>query len=579
MEQVVKDGSAAAGAVNDVENGMQNDDKGLTYMTLLCDDVMLSSTLVLAHSLRRQKSKAPFRVMVLPPVTAAAREKLRNGGVEELLEIDELSYPFPVTTAKRMMNKMCRYSKLHLWSMTQFRKIVYLDADVMVIKNIDDLFDHPELSATLDLGGTFNTGVFVAEPNLPVYEEMKATYSTSPSYNRGDQGFLNHYYTQTPNRTFHALPSTYNVLLRFQEYAIWPTIKEEVKVVHFTSETKPYTFWWAGHPFWERNFGEEWFYEWVRSARKIGEDSPSVESYNLLKPPNPIISDSIPSRDAETCEPFRNHSFTFPNIHQYSVLLSTTPKTKYQDVLRAVGLYDGNRLVHTIYILWRGGEGRFPDSLKNTMTSHKPTSTPRIEIIHANQTSRQTTLHPIESLQTKYILHVDVDQLDTNPVPAADTDFAFSQVRSDTFKTSYAGFFPSGHRIKAGTEGEEQVFEVVRDGIGGDDKVINGYSFLNLHTTLIPSRLLFMYTCLMPSRVRAYVEAREECWDVAVNMLLGGVTGQAPVVVGLEGGRGRRWNGQDGVDDECLTDLVRIWGGRMVLRWGDGVVSRYQSAE
>ena len=53
---------------------------------------------------------------------------------------------------------MCRpelgvtFTKLFAWKLIQFEKCVFMDADTMVIKNIDDLFEREEISAAPDVG-------------------------------------------------------------------------------------------------------------------------------------------------------------------------------------------------------------------------------------------------------------------------------------------------------------------------------------------------------------------------------------------------------------------------------------------
>ena len=53
---------------------------------------------------------------------------------------------------------------------------MYIDADMIVLHNLDHLFAYPELSAAPDfymmLG--FNTGLLVLEPNSLIFEDMKA---------------------------------------------------------------------------------------------------------------------------------------------------------------------------------------------------------------------------------------------------------------------------------------------------------------------------------------------------------------------------------------------------------------------
>ena len=54
-------------------------------------------------------------------------------------------------------------TKLHVWKLTDYDKMVFCDADMVVVRNIDDLFEREELSAVPDCGwpSCFNTGLFV----------------------------------------------------------------------------------------------------------------------------------------------------------------------------------------------------------------------------------------------------------------------------------------------------------------------------------------------------------------------------------------------------------------------------------
>ena len=68
----------------------------------------------------------------------------------------------------------CTFSKLRAWTLAQFGKCVFLDADVLVLQNVDDLFEREELSAAPDIGwpDCFNTGVFVFKPSIEKYSEL-----------------------------------------------------------------------------------------------------------------------------------------------------------------------------------------------------------------------------------------------------------------------------------------------------------------------------------------------------------------------------------------------------------------------
>ena len=43
-------------------------------------------------------------------------------------------------------------SKIHAWKLTDYEKCVFMDADCLVLKPIDELFQRPELSAASDIG-------------------------------------------------------------------------------------------------------------------------------------------------------------------------------------------------------------------------------------------------------------------------------------------------------------------------------------------------------------------------------------------------------------------------------------------
>ena len=66
------------------------------------------------------------------------------------------------------------FTKLHCWRLTQFKKCVFVDADCLVLKNVDDLFEREEFSAAADVGwpDCFNSGVFVFKPSLNTYLQL-----------------------------------------------------------------------------------------------------------------------------------------------------------------------------------------------------------------------------------------------------------------------------------------------------------------------------------------------------------------------------------------------------------------------
>ncbi|KAJ6667489.1 hypothetical protein lerEdw1_016610 [Lerista edwardsae] len=89
------------------------------------------------------------------------------------------------------------FTKLHCWTLTQYSKCVFMDADTLVLCNIDELFDREEFSAAPDSGwpDCFNSGVFVFQPSLKTFNLLLQFASEHGSFDGGDQGLLNSFFS------------------------------------------------------------------------------------------------------------------------------------------------------------------------------------------------------------------------------------------------------------------------------------------------------------------------------------------------------------------------------------------------
>ncbi|MSU89600.1 glycosyl transferase [Rhodobacteraceae bacterium 2CG4] len=138
------------------------------------------------------------------------------------------------------------FAKLRLWQMTEYRSCVFIDADALVLRTIDKLFDYPEFCAAPNVYeglGDFhrmNSGVFTARPSEATFDAMLARLDAPDAFwRRTDQTFLQAFFPD-----WHGLPVFYNTL----QY-VWFTMPElwdwaSVRVLHFQYE-KP---WEADHP-------------------------------------------------------------------------------------------------------------------------------------------------------------------------------------------------------------------------------------------------------------------------------------------------------------------------------------------
>ena len=143
-----------------------------------------------------------------------------------------------------------QYTKLRIWTLDQppnsLKSIVYLDADTLVKRNFDELFDIPFAFAAspdvyLDNRGFtmgFNAGVLAIKPDSKVFNDMVTKISRN-DYGHGDaeQGFLNLYYGQQAIRLPHVYNGNLAVKTKGRKY--WDAIQDQMRIVHFTL-TKPF---------------------------------------------------------------------------------------------------------------------------------------------------------------------------------------------------------------------------------------------------------------------------------------------------------------------------------------------------
>lgn len=96
---------------------------------------------------------------------------------------------------------------------TSCSKCVFIDSDAIALKNCDELFDYPELSAVPDMSWTdiFNSGVFVFEPNEQTYQDLLVLTERGVSFDKADQGLLNVYFSNWFNEKDKHLSYIYNV--------------------------------------------------------------------------------------------------------------------------------------------------------------------------------------------------------------------------------------------------------------------------------------------------------------------------------------------------------------------------------
>ena len=203
-----------------------------SYVTLLTDDSYIYGIIMLYGSLKKVNTKYPLTVLITDQVSKAPCEIMRQLGINYIKvptrSISEEIYQENLKRDKytAILWKDC-LTKFEIFKLIQFDKIVFLDADIYVLKNLDHLFNYPHMTAAIDgeyfnLWSNqihFNSGCLVIEPSIELYEDI-INFANSIDFNSNlpswimllaDQEILNLYYKDWGNQKELHLNKYYNI--------------------------------------------------------------------------------------------------------------------------------------------------------------------------------------------------------------------------------------------------------------------------------------------------------------------------------------------------------------------------------
>ncbi|XP_062325140.1 glycogenin-1a isoform X1 [Osmerus eperlanus] len=220
---------------------------GEAFVTLATNDNYAKGAMVLGRSLRNHNTTKKLVALIGLQVAEPCRTVL-SSLYDEVCVVDILDSGDAAHLAMMKRPDLgVTFTKLHCWTLTRYSKCVFMDADTMVLSNIDELFDREELSAAPDPGwpDCFNSGVFVFKPSNETYNKLLALCTETGSFDGGDQGVLNSYFNTwaTADISKH-LPFIYN-LSSIAIYSYLPAFKQygrDAKVVHFLGKMKPWNY-------------------------------------------------------------------------------------------------------------------------------------------------------------------------------------------------------------------------------------------------------------------------------------------------------------------------------------------------
>ncbi len=223
--------------------------KKYTFVTSLSSDTYFHGVVMLDWSLRKVRSNYPLLVMCSDRVSDKVCGQLKRRGLSVFRLTEHIVLDENINRENRNSNWTLSFDKLFTWTLTQYDKVVFLDSDMQVIRNIDYLFDYPHMSAVradvfnepgLD---KLNSGLMVIEPNVKEFQGLCNVLESGEVQLKhiGDQDIIRAYYKDWGTHPELTLPAGLNVLYNEVTHGvIHQDDVEPVSVIHYIGSRKPW---------------------------------------------------------------------------------------------------------------------------------------------------------------------------------------------------------------------------------------------------------------------------------------------------------------------------------------------------
>lgn len=242
--------------------------KKYTYMSLFSHNEYIYPLLALMYSWKQTHSQYPYHLLVTPNISEENKAIAQFIGFK-LIEVDEwqpISYlqmcdkmskdntDFWKWHGKSEQEKGWRhtFTKFKAFELTQFDKILLLDCDILILKNVDDLFNYPSISSVSWWKGNFCSGCLLFEPNKSLFKKLVEFSNNFSETNNGlpydDYMVLKSFFSKDIiEKTGHLFFKTdFFNLFDFKDQRTKSVYQlQNIRILHMTGQNKP---WQRGIP-------------------------------------------------------------------------------------------------------------------------------------------------------------------------------------------------------------------------------------------------------------------------------------------------------------------------------------------
>ena len=236
-----------------------------------------------------------------------------------------------------------------------------------------------------------------------------------------------------------------------------------------------------------------------------------------------------------------------------AVMIPTFRRAK--TAIDAITFYAKCPAVAEVHVLWQDVESEIPSEFNDVKQQVKPFCS--VFVHKFRQNSLNNRFLPVVSSGIDAVLSVDDD------IRLACRDLHLSYEVWHASQNSLVGFVPRIHSFYKARDGSvKYIYNCFwKVWFTGE------YSMVLTKVAMFHKKFLTLYTNYMPNEIKEHVDLKMNCEDIAFQAMMSNWTGLSPIYI-----RGHYWDvgSLDGVStkrshwserNECVTDLVRLYGG------------------
>ena len=232
----------ADGFVTDRQGSETSSSNHVGIFTQFYTDDFFKGVLTLAHSVHKHHPNVEFNIMYI------------EGRVSQVYldAFTTLGYTLRrvnlIRPAKKPDNPRHneQFTKLRLWTFTEYDRVIYLDGDCLVVGDLSPLFSISSEFPFAAVGDVwdrpdgfdinFNAGMLSLTPSITTYNHLVETISKTDKYNpaMAEQAMLNYAFKYSHLK----LPYVFGLNLAMHQshlHSVWKGLYPAARVIHYTA--------------------------------------------------------------------------------------------------------------------------------------------------------------------------------------------------------------------------------------------------------------------------------------------------------------------------------------------------------